>query len=69
MAIDEKFTFGKYKGLTVRELLRAKKGLYLMWCLENIDGFHLEPLNFENCIRNTYIKQYLAILKKKKNGV
>ena len=69
MTIDEKFTFGKYKGSTVRELLNKKKGLYLMWCLENIKGFHLEPSHFENRIRNTYINQYLIVLNKRKNGL
>ena len=70
MSIDDKFEFGKYSGLSVRDLLKQKKGLYLMWCLENLNGFHLEPLNFENSIRNTYFRQYLAVLKnKKRNGI
>ena len=63
MYIDDKFTFGKYKGFTVRELLRNKNGLYLMWCLDNIKDFHLEPLNFETVIRETYFKQYLLVQK------
>jgi hypothetical protein len=66
MGIDEEFTFGRYAGTTPRELLHNNKGLYLMWCLENVKGFHLEPASLEQGVRNQYAKQYIAVYKKKK---
>jgi uncharacterized protein (DUF3820 family) len=33
MQLDDKFTFGKYKGVTVRQLIRFDRS-YLEWCIE-----------------------------------
>lgn len=63
MKIDEEFQFGKYTGKTPREVLHEKKGLYLVWCLENIKNFRLEPAEFEQAVRERYGKQYIAIIK------
>jgi uncharacterized protein (DUF3820 family) len=35
---DYKFTFGKHKGETVKELVQ-KDPSYLVWCIENFDWF------------------------------
>ena len=58
MSIDDKLEFGKYSGMTPRELLKMKKGQYLMWCLANMKNFHIEPLSFEMAILERYSKQY-----------
>lgn len=67
MKLDDTFSFGKYKDKTLRSVLNdGNCGLYLMWCLENIRGFHLEPQHFEQSIRERYSKQYLIVQLKKK---
>lgn len=68
MKLDDEFTFGKYKGKTLGTVLNEKNcGLYLMWCLENIKDFHLEPQHLEQTIRERYSNQYILVqLKKKK---
>lgn len=66
MKIDDELTFGRYIGCTPRELLQKNKGLYLMWCIENINGFRLEPKSLEDAIRNQYTKQYIAVYKSRR---
>lgn len=61
MKIDDAFTFGKFNGTTPRELIHKKKGLYLMWCLNNIRGFHIEPESVEIAIRDKFKYQYLRV--------
>jgi hypothetical protein len=63
MTLDTEFTFGKYSGSTPRELLRQKKGLYLMWCLSNLKGFHIEPVAVEDAIKLKYTSQYIRMQK------
>jgi len=36
--LNDQFTFGKYKYSTVLEVLRKDPG-YLIWVLENVDGY------------------------------
>ena len=64
MQLDDQFTFGKYTGSTPRELLRQKKGLYLMWCLNNLSHFRIEPAAVEDAIKIKYTKQYLKVKEK-----
>jgi len=64
MSLDDRFGFGKYEDCTPRELLRKKKGLYLMWCLNNIHGFHIEPASVEDAIRLKYTAQYIKVREK-----
>ena len=64
MKLDDKLTFGKYSGKTIRELIRNKKGLYLMWCLLNVRGFRIEPLELEDVIRQRYMFQFMAVQRK-----
>ena len=39
-AIDTVFTFGKYKGNTVRQILDVKPS-YIDWCAINLDHFYI----------------------------
>jgi hypothetical protein len=64
MKLDDTFSFGKHAGKTPRELLRKGKGLYLMFCLANINSFHIEPMELECAIRERYAKQYIRIKSK-----
>jgi hypothetical protein len=41
MELDGKLTFGKYKGLTVREVIEENPG-YLVWAISNIEWFNLD---------------------------
>lgn len=66
MTIDTELSFGKYSGMTPRELIKNNKGIYLMWCLENIKSFTLEPKSLEDAIRRQYGKQYIIMCKNKK---
>lgn len=61
MRINDTFQFGKYKGQTPRELIRSNKGWYLVWCLENIKSFKLEPEAFGCEVRRRYTKHYLRV--------
>jgi hypothetical protein len=58
--------FGKYVGKTPRELLNAQKGLYLMWCIMNIRGFHLEPSSLEDVVKERFMSPYLAVYSKRR---
>lgn len=49
------FTFGKFKGLTLKEVM-AKHGSYVGWCLENIPNFHIEPKDMEEHFLKNYSK-------------
>ena len=40
--INTKLPFGKYKNSTIFEVL-TEEPTYIKWCLENIEGFKLEP--------------------------
>ena len=41
--IDEKLTFGKYKGYTLRSVIESERNPeYLLWCLENIEWFFVD---------------------------
>lgn len=42
MKILDKFTFGKYKGQTLKYVLQ-NHGTYAVWCLKNITNFCIEP--------------------------
>lgn len=44
--IDSKMWFGKYKGLKIFEII-DKDYKYLIWCMENIEGFNLNNEAFE----------------------
>ena len=68
MTLDSEFTFGKYAGSTPRDLIRQKKGLYLMWCLSNLEGFHIEPVAVENAIKQKYATQYIKMQSTTKKG-
>lgn len=46
MKLYDTFTFGKFKGYTLKYVM-ANKGSYVGWCLENIPNFHIEPKNME----------------------
>lgn len=47
MKLTDIFEFGKYKGLTLKEVC-AEHGSYVGWCIENIPDFHIEPKNVED---------------------
>ena len=38
----DKMTFGRYKGKKVQEVFN-KDPKYLLWCVKNVDWFHLTP--------------------------
>lgn len=42
MKLLDKFTFGKYKGQTLKYVLQ-NYGTYVVWCLKNIPNFNIEP--------------------------
>ena len=53
MKLNDKFTFGKFKGQTLKSVM-ANKGSYVGWCLDNIPGFHIEP----NDVEKAFVAQY-----------
>lgn len=55
MKIDDVFSFGKYKGYTLKEVM-AEHGSYVGWCLENIPSFHIEPMDMEKHFLKNYNK-------------
>lgn len=42
MKTEDKFSFGKYKGKTLQEVLSDNCD-YVWWCLQNIEYFTVEP--------------------------
>lgn len=38
--VDEKLTFGKYRGMTVKDIAKVDRG-YLLWARSNIKNFQL----------------------------
>ena len=45
MKTNDVFSFGKFKGQTLKEVM-AEHGSYVGWCLENIPNFHIEPKKY-----------------------
>lgn len=41
--INDVFTFGKFKGKTILEVLENKPS-YIVWCIENIKNFTIDPV-------------------------
>lgn len=59
---NDKLTFGKYRGMTIREILQ-KDAAYIEWCKGNIDGFSVadEPKN-ANQREATFYSEGIEIL-------
>lgn len=55
MKTNDVFSFGKFKGQTLKEVM-AEHGSYVGWCLENIPNFHIEPKNMEEHFLDGYNK-------------
>lgn len=55
MKSNDVFTFGKFKGLTLKRVM-SEHGSYVGWCLENIPNFHIEPKDMEEHFLRGYIK-------------
>lgn len=53
MKINDTFTFGKYKGQTLKTVL-AEHGSYVGWCMENVSGFDIEPED----LKHRFIQEY-----------
>lgn len=41
--INDMFTFGKFKGKTILEVLENKPS-YIVWCIENVKNFRIDPV-------------------------
>ena len=46
MKLNDIFTFGKFKGHNLKEVM-AEHGSYVGWCFDNIPNFHIEPKDME----------------------
>lgn len=53
MKASDIFTFGKYKGKTLKEAC-AENGNYVWWCLNNVKGFCIEPQSLEDRFKREY---------------
>lgn len=53
MKLLDKFTFGKYKGQTLKYILQ-NHGTYVMWCLKNINNFNIEPKELQEKFLRKY---------------
>lgn len=53
MKMTETFTFGKFKGQTLKSVC-ANHGSYVGWCLENVPEFRIEPKNVEDAFLRGY---------------
>lgn len=42
MKLKDSFTFGKYKGKTLRQVLEQENAAYVVWCINNIPSFSIE---------------------------
>lgn len=42
MKLSDLFTFGKYKGKTLKQVLEQENAAYVVWCIKNIPNFSIE---------------------------
>lgn len=55
--LDEVFSFGRYKGKTVRELLKENPG-YVDWIIRNVDSFALSEEAMQQALEITEGKKF-----------
>ena len=53
MELNDIFDFGKFKGLSLKQVM-AEHGSYVGWCLENIPNFHIQPEDVEDAFLINY---------------
>lgn len=41
MGLNKPMPFGKFKGITIKQLCDTKRGSYVHWLLENMESFEL----------------------------
>ena len=61
--IHEKLTFGKFKGMSVLDVL-DKQPSYLVWCVRNVPFFKIDE-----GLKKELIRQYEEHLKKQKGAL
>lgn len=42
MKLSDLFTFGKYKGKILKQVLEQENAAYVVWCIKNIPNFSIE---------------------------
>lgn len=42
MKLSDLFTFGKYNGKTLKQVLEQENAAYVVWCIKNIPNFSIE---------------------------
>lgn len=50
LKLDWVFTFGKYKGDSIQEVIENGDADYVMWCQENVDWFDLHVDVLDYCL-------------------
>lgn len=59
MKLNDIFYFGKHKGQTLKAVM-ATNGSYVIWCLQNIPNFTIEPQELYEKFMNQYNQWLLS---------